>query len=96
MYGEQGEQIMAQKLLDSVPKDAANSKHTTIAKCSDACGQAARSALAKFCSPTVQGSATTCAGIVKGLALKQPPVFASGKMNPMVQKFIDRLSWLSE
>ena len=94
MHGPQGDLVMKGLVFDCVPGDEAAAKKTTIDVCAVACSHACRSALTKFISPTAKGDADTCCELLSKLSLKTPPEFASGKMSPMVQEFIDKLSWL--
>ena len=94
MQGNQGEQIMRDKLLGAVPHDAASAEAMSLEGCAASVSTIARSALSRFISVEAKGQVETCSELIVQLALKTPPSFSRGKMSALVQSFIDRLSWL--
>ena len=94
MQGNQGEQIMRDKLLSAVPHNAQSAEAKSLEGCAASVSLIARSALSRFISIEAKGQVDTCAELMAQLALKTPPAFSQGKMSALVQSFIDRLSWL--
>ena len=93
MEGAQGEAVLRAKVLAALPSKAVLDDAFTIDNIVVNIQAIARSSLCKFVSISAKGHMDTICDIVVALKSRLPPPFALGKVSPLVQEAIDRLSF---
>ena len=95
MEGAQGEAVLRANVLAALPSKAGLDDTFTIENIIINIQACARSSLCKFVSISAKGHMDTICDLVCSIKSKSPPLFALGKVSPLVQEAIDRLTFFA-